>query len=94
MSFLIPCPNCGPRSAYEFYFGGEYQKRPGLDAQNHEWTNYLYFRKNSDGEQIEWWYHSSGCRLWFLATRETSTNHVTSTFWPGELKEKPETGPD
>ena len=88
MSFLIACPNCGPRSVYEFQFGGEYQRRPSGDAPDRKWAGYLYFRKNSEGEQIEWWYHSSGCQLWFLASRETSTNRVIETFWPEELKKR------
>ncbi len=92
MSFLISCPNCGPRSVYEFQFGGEYQRRPSGDAPDREWAGYLYFRKNSSGEQVEWWYHSSGCRLWFLASRETTTNQVTATFWPEELKQGPAAG--
>lgn len=88
VSFLIACPNCGPRSAYEFRSGGEYQRRPSGDAPDRAWAGYLYFRKNSAEEHIEWWYHSSGCRLWFLASRDTSTNRVTGTFWPEELKKR------
>jgi sarcosine oxidase subunit delta len=88
LSFLISCPNCGPRSVYEFQSGSEYQRRPSGDAPDREWVGYLYFRKNSAGEQLEWWYHSSGCRLWFLACRDTSTNRVIETFWPEELKKR------
>ena len=32
MSFLLPCPNCGKRSVYEFQFGGEMRSRPPVDA--------------------------------------------------------------
>ncbi len=85
MSFLLPCPNCGPRSAYEFEFGGEYHARPPADASGKEWTRYLYLKTNSADEQTEWWYHRLGCRLWFLAVRNTSTNQVSATFWPEQL---------
>lgn len=86
MSFLVSCPNCGPRSAYEFEFGGEYQVRPEITAPFKEWTQYLHLRKNSTGIQSEWWYHRQGCRLWFLAQRNTSTNQIKSTFWPDQLE--------
>ncbi len=85
MSFLIPCPNCGSRSVYEFDFGGEYQARPSVDAGAKEWTRYLYLKTNSEGDHTEWWYHRMGCRLWFLASRHTSTNLVHATFWPEQL---------
>lgn len=86
MSFLLPCPSCGPRSVYEFYFGGEYQVRPAIGAPAPAWVRYLYMRTNSTGEQTEWWYHGMGCRQWLLAVRDTSTNQVRTTFWPSEFK--------
>ena len=86
MSFLLACPNCGPRSVYEFNHAGEYQPRPGPDAAAPEWTRYLYLRENTAGDQLEWWYHWMGCRLWFLAVRNNSTNRVQTTFWPEELE--------
>ena len=82
MSFLISCPNCGPRSAYEFRFGGEIQTRPAISASDIEWTEYLYTRMNESGPQDEWWYHRSGCKLWFQATRNTETNVVIETRLP------------
>ena len=33
MSFLIPCPNCGKRSVYEFRFGGEVKTRPAAGVE-------------------------------------------------------------
>ena len=86
MSFLLPCPNCGPRSVYEFGFTGEYHRRPAPAAPAKEWTRYLYLRENVAGNQLEWWYHRMGCRLWFLAVRNTLTNEVQATFWPDELE--------
>jgi len=90
LSFLLPCPNCGPRSVYEFDFGGEYHARPEVNehasASTEEWARYLYCKTNSENDQTEWWYHRMGCRLWFLASRNTSTNQVHSTFWPEQLQ--------
>jgi heterotetrameric sarcosine oxidase delta subunit len=88
LSFLLPCPNCGSRSVYEFEFGGEYQVRPGMSAPFEEWIRYIHLRTNSSGFQTEWWYHRLGCRLWFLAQRNTSTNQVQSTFWLEQLESK------
>ena len=84
MSFLLPCPNCGPRDVYEFRFGGEYQKRPEPEAQLEAWIGYLYLRQNEAGVETEWWYHRLGCRSWFLATRDTRTNVVLEVFRPEE----------
>ncbi len=86
MSFLLPCPNCGPRSVYEFQYGGEYQTRPQVGAPARVWTRYLYLRKNSTGDQTEWWYHQLGCRQWCLALRNPSTNRVHATFRPQDLR--------
>jgi sarcosine oxidase subunit delta len=82
MSFLVPCPNCGPRSVYEFRYGGEHRPRPSPDASAREWAHYLYARQNAAGVQKEWWFHRHGCGRWFLAIRDTRTNDVVETAWP------------
>jgi heterotetrameric sarcosine oxidase delta subunit len=82
MSFLLPCPSCGPRDVYEFRWGGEQSQRPAPDASREDWVSYLYLRQNEAGPQQEWWYHRLGCRRWFLAVRDTRTNAVARTFWP------------
>jgi sarcosine oxidase, subunit delta len=87
MSFLVPCPNCGPRSVYEFRFGGEIaQPRPALDAPEAEWQDYRFNRTNAAGVQTEWWFHWSGCRQWLQAVRNTVSNEVLETFLPGEKR--------
>lgn len=81
---VLTCPNCGARNVSEFRFGGEYNPRPrDPEAVSDEaWARYLYMRKNTMGVQTEWWYHSSGCGLWFLAERHTRTNSVVrTTLW-------------
>jgi heterotetrameric sarcosine oxidase delta subunit len=75
LSFLIPCPHCGPRNIYEFRFGGEVKSRPDektTDAR--EWAEYVYFSRNVWGPQKEWWYHTKGCGCWFTLWRDTTTN--------------------
>ena len=86
MSFLIACPNCGSRGAYEFRFGGEYRRRPTPDAVEDEWNEYVYNRTNINGVQKEWWYHRDGCGKWFLAERDTTTNLVSATYWEEEAR--------
>lgn len=81
MTFLIPCPSCGPREAREFSFGGEVLERPDPAAGAEGLARYLYVRENRAGMQREWWYHRDGCRRWFVATRDTRTNAVTETGW-------------
>ena len=83
VSFLLSCPNCGPRDVYEFRFGGETQERPQPDAVSDVWNRYLYFRVNDAGVQEEGWYHRSGCQAWFLALRDTRTNIVADVLRPG-----------
>ena len=80
MSFLLPCPNCGPRRVDEFTYGGELQLRPSTPVSAAAWGHYLYGRRNVAGMQTEWWYHRLGCGRWFLAERDTVTNVVQRTF--------------
>lgn len=84
----INCPNCGRRNAREFRFGGEYNPRPKqpLATEQDEWTNYIYMKANKLGMQKEWWYHRSGCQLWFLAERDTKTNRVSKTYFWNKAK--------
>lgn len=84
MAFILDCPNCGGRDVHEFRFGGEVQPRPAPDATSEEWTRYFYDARNVAGEQREWWYHTLGCRKWLVAVRDTVTNQVSQTSWPGE----------
>ena len=79
MSFLLPCPNCGPRDVNEFAYQGEVTVRPTESPSFRELTSYLYFRRNVAGVQREWWYHRLGCELWFQAERDTRTNEVLLT---------------
>jgi sarcosine oxidase subunit delta len=82
MTFLVPCPACGPREAEEFSFGGESSKRPGPGADGRDLARYLYFRRNVAGPQVEWVYHRDGCGRWFVAVRDTRDNRVLESHWP------------
>jgi heterotetrameric sarcosine oxidase delta subunit len=82
LSFLLPCPNCGPRDVNEFSTTGEVSVRPRSSPSLRELTSYLYFRRNVAGVQREWWFHRDGCELWFQAERDTRTNTVLGTWIP------------
>ncbi|MBA2384924.1 MAG: sarcosine oxidase subunit delta [Actinobacteria bacterium] len=82
MSFLLGCPNCGPRAVDEFGYAGEVTARPQQTPSLAELCDYVYFRRNVAGVQREWWYHRLGCELWFQADRDTRTNEVVEVFVP------------
>ncbi len=85
LSFQLRCPQCGPRSVYEFRFGGEVKQRPAPDASADDWFRYTQVKANKAGEQTEWWFHRSGCRQWLQAVRNTVTNDVVRTWLPDEV---------
>ncbi|WOT39166.1 sarcosine oxidase subunit alpha family protein [Streptomyces coeruleorubidus] len=89
---LIPCPWCGPRDEAEFHYGGQahvpYPEDPSA-LSDEEWARYLFFRDNPRGPFAERWSHAAGCRRWFNAVRDTSTNEILAVYRAGE--ERPET---
>ena len=85
MSFVLSCPNCGPREVTDFGFGGELVPRPRSRPSVRELNAYNYFRHNTAGVQREWWFHRSGCRVWFIAERDTRSNEVLWTARPSEV---------
>jgi heterotetrameric sarcosine oxidase delta subunit len=82
MSFVLRCPNCGTREVTDFAYGGEVVPRPRRRPTFRELNAYNYFRRNRAGVQPEWWFHRSGCRAWFVAERDTTTNEVLWTALP------------
>jgi heterotetrameric sarcosine oxidase delta subunit len=82
MTFLVPCPHCGPRDVYEFKYQGEVTRRPRGKPTQRELSDYTYFRGNVAGVQREWWHHRHGCGVWFVAERDTRTNEMLHTELP------------
>jgi heterotetrameric sarcosine oxidase delta subunit len=85
MSYLLACPNCGPRPVDEYGYGGEVTVRAASSEDERTLFSYLYFRRNVAGPQREWWFHTSGCREWFQAERDTRDNTVLQIARPGKL---------
>ena len=67
----------------DFGYGGEISPRPTTRPTPRQLGEYNYFRRNRAGVQREWWFHRSGCRAWFIAERDTTTNEVLLTELPG-----------
>jgi sarcosine oxidase, subunit alpha len=84
---LIPCPWCGPRDEAEFHYGGQahvpYPEEPAA-LGDEDWARYLFFRDNPKGPFAERWSHAAGCRRWFNAVRDTSTNEILVVYRAGE----------
>lgn len=77
----IPCILCGPRDEAEFVCGGAaHIVRPGLDASDREWAEYLFFRDNPKGLHRERWRHVHGCGQWFNVVRDTVSHAVHSVY--------------
>ena len=82
---LLTCPWCGPRDETEFGYGGQaHVAHPAApaDLTDREWAEYLFFRDNPLGPFAERWVHSTGCRRWFNAVRDTGTYEVLAVYKP------------
>jgi sarcosine oxidase subunit alpha len=84
---LITCPWCGPREQTEFHYGGQadvpYPRAP-QSLSDADWARYLFVRENPRGPFAERWVHNAGCRRWFDAVRDTSTNELLAVYRIGE----------
>ena len=76
MSINIPCPHCGLRPVEEFVYG-EIPVVPeeimGDDARD---LDRAFMLNNSEGVQMEAWFHSYGCRRWLKIQRDTRTDEI------------------
>ena len=83
----IPCPYCGVRDEEEFRCGGQsHITRPGLDATDAVWAEYLFTRDNPKGIHYERWVHSFGCGRWFNLARHTVTHDIIAAYRMGDPK--------
>jgi len=81
----IECPWCGTRDEPEFTYGGETGiARPPQGCSDEEWSQYLYFRSNPQGEHAERWCHTHGCGRWFNLIRDTVTHEIKATCRIGD----------
>ncbi len=87
---LITCPWCGPRAEIEFSCGGEANiRRPSPElADDTQWGDYVFMRKNPRGLSEEQWMHSAGCRRWFKVERDTVSYRISGAS-PFRLAHEP-----
>ena len=76
---ILNCPLNGPRNISEFAYGGEVEEMPAPDAGLREWAAYVFIENNTRGLVREWWIHLA-TSYWFIAERDTETNHVVQTY--------------
>jgi sarcosine oxidase, subunit delta len=71
----IKCPNCGDRPFEEYRYGSVFPVIPDSitdpAARN---VDYGWMQDNIKGVTLERWFHESGCRRWFTAKRDTTTD--------------------
>ena len=76
----LHCPFCGPRDVEEFtYFGDANRTRPGNNAPQSDWVDYVYLRDNPMGAHRELWLHSAACRRMLVVARDTRTHLISSS---------------
>lgn len=75
----IPCPHCGERDETEFEYGGQagvaYPEASAV-LDDRAWSEYLFYRDNPRGWFCERWFHTAGCRQWFVVERHTVTDEI------------------
>ena len=74
MTLEIACPTCGHRPHTAFAFGGEDLPYVAPDAEA-DFAR-VFHPRNAEGPQRERWFHTLGCRSWFVLTRDTRTNRI------------------
>ena len=75
----LTCPFCGERGIEEFaHLGDATRTRPGDNAPEKAWVDYVYFRDNPMGPHRELWLHSSACRRILTVERDTRTHAILS----------------
>jgi sarcosine oxidase subunit delta len=82
----LHCPLNGIRPVSEFAYGGEVRAMPNPDeCSDQQWTDYVFNRNGAPGVKREWWCHiASG--YWFIAERDTLTDHVLRTVSADEWR--------
>lgn len=84
---LITCPWCGDREEIEFHYGGQAHVAYPADPDalsDEQWAQFVFFRDNPKGPFAERWNHSTGCRRWFNAVRDTRTYRFLAVYRIGE----------
>jgi sarcosine oxidase subunit delta len=77
---IMHCPLNGPRNIAEFVCGGEVREMPDPDrCSDAKWADHVFMQDNPAGEVTEWWLHAPTA-FWFIARRDTRTDHILETM--------------
>ncbi|KIN60398.1 Sarcosine oxidase, delta subunit [Sulfitobacter noctilucae] len=60
--------------------------RPGPDAGEVAWDNYLHLRDNPAGVTEELWQHDGGCGSWLVVTRDTVSHVISKVEMAADVK--------
>ena len=61
--------------------------RPGPEAGDEAWDDYLHLRYNPAGVTRDVWYHEAGCGAWMVVTRNTINHEVLGSELVAKKKE-------
>ena len=80
----ITCPTCGPRPVEEYRFGGEQPSVPdAVTDPDARVVDHVWFFDNVEGPSVERWFHHAGCRRWLTLRRDTQSDRVLQSPYPG-----------
>ncbi len=84
----INCPICGDRDRREYYYQGAAVAldRPGPDAEEAVWEDYLHLRENPAGRTRDLWHHEGGCGAWVVVTRDTVSHKIFEVALAADVK--------
>ena len=80
----ITCRTCGPRPVEEYRFGGEQPSVPeSVTDPDARVVDAVWFFDNVEGPSVERWFHHAGCRRWITLRRDTQSDRVLQSPYPG-----------
>ena len=72
---VVTCPVCGSRPYEEFRYGSVFPTVPDtITDPALRQVDFAWMQDNIEGVTAERWFHESGCRRWFTARRDTTTD--------------------
>ncbi len=78
MNITLTCPHCGPRPIQEYLYGEVPETPDSISDPNAIDLDRAFMRKNTEGPQVERWFHVYGCRRWITVKRDTRTDEILS----------------
>ena len=80
MSLHLSCPHCGRRPLQEFVYGEIPVVPDHITDPDARDLDRAFMRANPEGENLERWFHTYGCRRWITVRRDTRTDEVLESY--------------